>query len=187
MICNPRRLISLLASFARVTLLTAMCLNAVACNDKPEASALTVDSNGPLPGALAPGWDSAPHVISGPEFAAVKNNAFGLVFFCGCGRCKEAAFVLAKAQKARTFPAMLFVVAMPPTQAKQFAQQTGIRGTLISDDNDRLAEIYDSTLCPRIWVVDKDGRIAFRSPALLAGTTLQDALLTLENTKTKHS
>jgi len=99
-----------------------------------------------------------------------------LAFFCGCQRCHDAARRIAALQKYHKINTLTSVVALDAAGVHRFQKSTKLEGTLLADPTDIVAKKYASEFCPRIWVIDADGRIIYRSESGLAGLPLSKAI-----------
>jgi peroxiredoxin len=93
-----------------------------------------------------------------------------LNFFCGCSYCRGVAMAwsgLLKEPKIR--PTVTVAVAsFKEDYDQQFRKETGWKGPILYDTPQRdIATKYDSRICPRVWVLDEQGRILYtnHSPA----------------------
>lgn len=92
-----------------------------------------------------------------------------LNFFCGCSFCSSVALAWGRLLKEENIhPTVAVAVASFGTDYdRQFREETGWKGPVLYDTKERtVADQYDSRHCPRVWVLDEQGRILYtnRSP-----------------------
>lgn len=91
-----------------------------------------------------------------------------LNFFCGCSYCSNIAVAWNKLMKEKgALPTRALVVAsFKPDYDKQFRAETGWDVPILYDSEKReVADKYDSRICPRVWVLDEQGRILYTNPS----------------------
>lgn len=118
-------------------------------------------------------------------FSAQQGRTTALIFFCGCGRCHTAAKEIANQQRHGKLRSIVTVLALDRVRAREFQRKTGLVGTILCDPSDATAENYQSTFCPRLWVVSASGQIQYRSAYALEGSDLSDALTLAQKQITK--
>ncbi len=117
--------------------------------------------------------------------SAQQGRTTALIFFCGCGRCHTAAKEIANQQRHGKLRSIVTVLALDRVRACEFQRETGLAGTILCDPSDATAENYQSTFCPRLWVVSASGQIQYRSAYALEGSDLTDALQLAQKQITK--
>lgn len=105
-----------------------------------------------------------------------RGKTTALIFFCGCSRCHTAARRIADQQRHGSLRSLVTVLALDSVAAHKFQRETGLAGMILCDPSDATAEMYQSSFCPRLWVVSPSGRIQYRSAYALEGSDLTDAL-----------
>lgn len=138
------------------------------------------DAAGPQVGRLSPDFTLADVQQQRWTLSEHRGHPMVLAFFCGCDRCHHAAEHIAILQRQHKLPAMVSVVALPPGAARQFSQDTGLQGTMLSDQDDSIINRYDSAFCPRLWGVSPTGIITYRSSIALEGADVTSALHALQ-------
>jgi peroxiredoxin len=90
-----------------------------------------------------------------------------LIFSCGCNKCKRLGKMIADASSMLT-EAMPIVIAMNPwgyaeSRARQYRRETGFRWPILVDNGIQTSVTYNSTECPRVWLIDREGIIRYCS------------------------
>jgi peroxiredoxin len=95
-----------------------------------------------------------------------------LNFFCGCSLCQNVAIGwqhMLKEPGLRPM-AVLAIAHYSPEHDKDFRKETGATFPIVFDTEHRdTANTYDSRICPRVWVLDEQGRILYTNPSPLEG------------------
>jgi peroxiredoxin len=95
-----------------------------------------------------------------------------LNFFCGCSFCQAVAVGWEQMRKEKNLKpmAVVAVASYKPDHDLKFRQETGATFPILFDTEQRdIATKYDSRICPRVWVLDEQGRILYTSPSPLQG------------------
>jgi peroxiredoxin len=91
-----------------------------------------------------------------------------LNFFCGCSFCQAVAVDwqhLLKEPGLRP-TAVLAVAHYSLEHDKEFRKETGATFPILFDTEHRdISTRYDSHICPRVWVLDEQGRILYTNPS----------------------
>ncbi len=102
------------------------------------------------------------------SLAALRSRPVALFFFCGCPWCADVARAWGQAQRGARLPAStrtLVVFAGTGAAAQAFAARSGLdlkQTTLLPDPDSHLTEgIYKLNSCPRAFVLDREGVIAY--------------------------
>ncbi len=134
-----------------------------------------------LPGQSAPGGvsagaplpalalrDSAGHRHGPAEW---QGRPVALLFFCGCAPCHAFARLWAQAQEGGDLgsktPSTVVVFSGSPAAAEAFARDTGLdpaQTLLLTDPDDSAGRAYGVRQCPRVFVADPRGRLAYTNP-----------------------
>lgn len=88
-----------------------------------------------------------------------------ITFFCGCGLCQEFATHWAKManKPLKGNPVMLGICFFDPDRLPIFVKETGAKNLIyLHDPGHETGMRYGSRVCPRAWIIDEHGRIAFR-------------------------
>jgi peroxiredoxin len=88
-------------------------------------------------------------------------------FFCGCSLCREFASHWAKLQQKplKGNPVFIGVCFFEPDRLPMFVKATGAKNMIYLSDPGPPHQVgirYGSRVCPRAWVIDENGKIAFR-------------------------
>jgi peroxiredoxin len=97
------------------------------------------------------------------QFSAYRGRKVLLSFFCGCSLCSAAAREWQRQFTAERGLQMLAVSDFSPTIAATFRAKTGMGYPLLTDCFGSVAERYESTSCPRCWLINADGRVLYTS------------------------
>jgi len=84
-------------------------------------------------------------------------------FFCGCGLCRVMAREWGKQFADLSSIQLLAVANFSPATAVEFRNATGIKFPLLLDPFGKVAQRYQSTVCPRCWMVDEEGKVTYVS------------------------
>jgi peroxiredoxin len=139
------------------------------------------DGDGPAVGSQAPELKLVQLSGRAQMLSQMHGTPIRLAFFCGCNRCRAAATGIAELQRAGKLGQFVSVVSLDDAAAAEFVKETGISGTTVSDPGEVGETAYQSSFCPRLWVIDRNGRIQYRSPTALEGNELDEALHAIEN------
>lgn len=101
-------------------------------------------------------------------------------FFCGCRLCHKCALAWseiqrsgaladskasdAKAGKDKKMPPTLVIYHGDATEARTFAEDTHLdvqQNVLLCDADEKVTQVYGATLCPRVFVVQRDGNLFY--------------------------
>jgi len=88
-----------------------------------------------------------------------------LNFFCGCSLCREFASHWAKIQQKPLpgDPVLVGICFFEPDRLAPFVKDTGAKNMVyLYDPGHQVGARYGSRVCPRAWVIDERGKIAFR-------------------------
>lgn len=91
-----------------------------------------------------------------------------LNFFCGCSFCRGVAMSWNTLLKEKNVhpTRQLVVASFKPDYDKQFRIESGYNGRILYDTEKRdVAQKYDSRICPRVWVLDEQGKILYTNPS----------------------
>lgn len=133
-------------------------------------------TNGPDVGTLAPDFKLSNTRGLMYPLSSFRGHPLTLAFFCGCDRCHIAARKIATMQREGKLRSLVAVIALDPVATLAFQRDTGLQGTLLIDTSDATAEKYQSDFCPRIWRLDSDGYVSYRSEVALEGNDLTKSL-----------
>jgi peroxiredoxin len=121
---------------------------------------------GPRVGDLAPPLElkayNDGHLVKLSDF---RGHRVLLSFYCGCYLCRGVATQFEKLQKSRPRhrPVMLGVCSFDADHLEPFLKDTSARHAVyLHDPGKRVGAMWGSTVCPRSWVIDEQGKIAFR-------------------------
>jgi peroxiredoxin len=144
-------------------------------------------------GSLAPDLALRP-TEGGSELvlSSLRGRPVALCFFCGCGPCQTVAEGVSSLPDTMTVAVVADLETFRGDHLRQFRAKTGFRGPVLVDRDGEAARAYWSISCPRVWLLDRDGRIAYRhddlhvDPAqVLAGLRAARAALDTPNATTK--
>jgi peroxiredoxin len=130
----------------------------------------------------------------GPEvtLSTMRSRPVVLCFFCGCGPCAAVAEGVSCLPDTDVVAIVTDVETFRGDRLRQFRAATGFRGPILFDREGEAARAYKSISCPRVWLLDRDGRIAYRhddshvDPAqILADLRAARAALDTRNSETK--
>jgi peroxiredoxin len=121
---------------------------------------------GPAVGEVAPPFTLKSmkdgHKVSLSDF---RGRRVLVNFFCGCSLCQEFASHWAKMQQKPLpgDPVLVGICFFEPDRLSKFIQATGAKNMIyLHDPGHQVGARYGSRVCPRAWVIDEHGKIAFR-------------------------
>jgi peroxiredoxin len=91
-----------------------------------------------------------------------------LNFYCGCSLCQSVAVRWQQMLKEKDLRpiAVLAIASYKPEHDQEFRKETGAKFPILFDTPNRdIATTYDSRICPRVWVLDEQGRILYTNPS----------------------
>lgn len=119
---------------------------------------------------LAAGRPAPEFTLTEPErngsvsLSGLRGKSVVLNFFCGCAWCDDVATSWTK----RPVPASVELVAIwndadssSPAELRKFRARTGFTGRILVDPDHIATLAYNSSECPRVWVVDAAGTIRY--------------------------
>jgi peroxiredoxin len=122
------------------------------------------------------GSEAAPEVGSrAPDFALfahdgreyrlsrLRGKKVLLNFLCACSECVELARDWERFHRSAPGTVVLGISTFPPSYLKEFRRATQASFPILFDPSFTVAERYHSMACPRSWVLDEAGRVAYRS------------------------
>jgi peroxiredoxin len=83
-----------------------------------------------------------------------------LCFFCGCGPCATVAEGVAHLADTDAVAVVTDVETFRGDHLRKFREATGFRGPILFDREGEAARAYKSITCPRVWLIDREGKIA---------------------------
>jgi hypothetical protein len=90
-------------------------------------------------------------------------------FCCGCAACHASARLWRQMEDSETSPpTTLIVFSGDAAEARQFDAQTGLdaaHAVTLIDAQDHVTDRYQVTVCPRVFVLDAQGRIVYTNNA----------------------
>jgi hypothetical protein len=101
-------------------------------------------------------------VTLGPMNAAQSiglSKPVRLFFFCGCETCKGTARLIVSRKAKTIIETSIAVFSIPPADAKQFLNETGLRMAAVYDPDERLQQRLGTSGCPRAAIVTNDKAI----------------------------
>jgi len=121
---------------------------------------------GPQVGDVAPAFTlksmTDGHKVSLSDF---RGRRVLVTFFCGCSLCREFATHWSKLahKPLKGNPALIGICFFEPDRLAPFVKDTGARDLVYLHDPGHMVGIrYGSRVCPRAWIIDENGKIAFR-------------------------
>jgi peroxiredoxin len=84
-----------------------------------------------------------------------------LCFFCGCGPCATVAEGVAHLADTDAVAVVTDVETFRGDHLRKFREATGFHGPVLFDREGEAARAYKSITCPRVWLIDREGKIAF--------------------------
>lgn len=97
------------------------------------------------------------------SLAALRDRPVVLAFFCGCGPCSEVAEGLGLWENVHVLAVVTDPLAFSGQSLGRFRSLTRFRGPILLDRDRAVSRRYRAFDCPRVWLVDREGRLAYGS------------------------
>jgi peroxiredoxin len=128
-----------------------------------EIAANATDEDGVSEGRPAPDFTlTEPETGQSVSLCTLRGAPVVLNFFCGCAWCDAVAETWAK----RPLPEGMHLVVVwndtdnaTPEGLRKFRERTGFKGRILVDPDHLVTLLYDSSECPKVWVLDAAGTI----------------------------
>jgi peroxiredoxin len=120
-------------------------------------------------GSVAPDFTLADVEGKQHRLADYRGKKTVLAFFCGCQRCAMMASYMRdledRSQRKSDPPAHLTIWTMPAVLIPPWKEKSGHTGIFLLQVADSpIVKKYAGHPCPRVYVLDPEGRILYRSP-----------------------
>jgi peroxiredoxin len=118
----------------------------------------------PRVGSVAPNFRLASTGNEMVQLSLLRGQPVILTFFCRCGLCHAVAKEMARTPElahARIYAIFGDYSIGQPQDEKEFRESTGFQSPFLIDLASEVGLQYDSTHCPRVWVVDKNGIVRY--------------------------
>jgi peroxiredoxin len=160
---------------------------AVTRQSRPELQAVAhhhsayPSANQPQIGSPAP--DFSLYADDGQEYrlSRLRGRKVLLNFLCGCSRCVDFAHEWERFHRTLPNVIVLGISTFGPSYLQKFRETTHATFPILFDPGFTVAELYRSVECPRSWVIDERGIVAYasrgRSSGLLTLTKLERLLI----------
>ncbi len=135
-------------------------LRAVSARRSPSPSP---NSHPPKVGSLAPEFTLTDYNGKTYRLSDFRGKKVLLNFFCGCGSCAELAVTWEKIHRQRSDVQVLGVSTINPEIIRDWRRSLDVTFPTLFDPNYSVAEEYESTNCPRCWVIDEKGKVVYIS------------------------
>jgi peroxiredoxin len=112
-------------------------------------------------GGLAPDFTLSDYDGKAYRLSEFHGRRVLLTFFCGCSKCRSLAPEWDRLHRASHRVAVLGIAGLGPAHADEFRQATHVTFPILFDSGYAVAARYRSSECPRCWVVDERGRVAW--------------------------
>jgi peroxiredoxin len=126
----------------------------------------------PRVGSVAPDFSLQSSGFGQVQLKELRGRPVILAFFCRCGRCHAVAKQMARtpqlAKRAQIYAIFGDTALLQPGEENAFRESTGFRAPFLVDPENDVEFLYDSTECPRLWVIDESGIVRYTNPT--AGT-----------------
>jgi peroxiredoxin len=120
-------------------------------------------SNPPKVGDLAPDFTLTDDNGKTYRLSDFRGKKALLNFFCGCGSCAELAETWEKIHRQFPDTQVLGISTINPDVIRNWCRSLDVTFPTLFDPNYGAAEVYDSTNCPRCWVIDEEGKVDYTS------------------------
>jgi cytochrome c biogenesis protein CcmG, thiol:disulfide interchange protein DsbE len=121
----------------------------------------------PAPGFTLKGADGRPVSLSDYKGRPVLVN-----FYCGCYLCRGVATQFEKmvVRPLKHRPVILSLCHFTSDRVAPFIQDTGAKHALyLIDEGKKVSQRWGSMKCPRTWLIDGQGKIAYRHEDMEGG------------------
>jgi peroxiredoxin len=120
----------------------------------------------PEPRAGSSAFDFTLRAMDGREvrLREFRGKQVLLMFMCGCSKCLLLAPELERIHQRGGAPVVIGITSMEPDEARSWCESAGITFLVLTDVDQTVAKRYSSTICPRCWLVDERGAIAYTMP-----------------------
>jgi hypothetical protein len=128
-----------------------------------EVAAVTAPAGAATVGQAAPEFSLSP-VESGDRvsLSALRHDRpVAVCFFCGCGPCSEVAEGLSRLAGVHAVAVVSDGESFRGEALRRFRSFTGFRGPILFDRDRDATRRYRSFECPRVWLVDRAGRLVY--------------------------
>lgn len=137
------------------------------------------------------------------SLADYRGQSVPVYFFCGCRLCHKCARAWSEIQRGGTLEnkdkktsPTLVIFHGDATEARTFAEETQLDtkyNVLLSDADEKVTQVYGAELCPRVFVINREGTLfytndeqgedSYKIPAPLIVARAVDALRRADETK----
>jgi hypothetical protein len=100
---------------------------------------------------------------SAVSLSALRDRPVALCFFCGCAPCLEVAEGIARLPDAHLVAVVTDADSFRGEALQRFRANSGFRGPVLHDRDGAAGRRYRAITCPRVWLIDCEGRLAFDS------------------------
>ncbi len=141
---------------------------------KPHAVKASSVESRPAPGFAAPAFRLPDVEGKTHALADYRGQAVVLYSFCGCGWCHKCALAWGKIQRSGALaqtgaqqgqtPLTLVLFHGDAEETREFATDTQLdlkHTVLLPDVDEKVSQLYQAVLCPRVFVVDSQGIIRY--------------------------
>jgi len=122
-----------------------------------------LNSSPPTVGSLAPDFTLRDYNGKTYRLSDYRGKKVLLNFFCGCGACAQLALTWEKIHRQRWDVQVLGISTISPGTIQDWCRSLGVTFPTLFDPNYGVAEVYESTNCPRSWVIDEGGKVVYTS------------------------
>jgi peroxiredoxin len=100
---------------------------------------------------------------SAVSLAGLRDRPVALCFFCGCAPCLEVAEGIARISGAHTLAVVTDAESFRGEALQRFRGNSGFRGPVLLDRDGAVGRRYRALTCPRVFLIDREGRLTFDS------------------------
>lgn len=93
----------------------------------------------------------------------MRGRAVVMTFLCGCPPCRRWVETAATLSERSQGVVLIGITVMDGDSARRIAGEWRIRFPVLLDRDHMVSQLWDSTSCPRCWVIDPRGRVAYVS------------------------
>jgi len=95
------------------------------------------------------------------DLSNLRGHYVMLVFFCGCAPCRELNSALVKVKARHPNAAIIGITAMGQADLSLYRSKQALNYPTLMDAYQKTSREWNSMKCPKCWIIDPSGRIAY--------------------------
>lgn len=97
------------------------------------------------------------------SLAGSRRHLVLVSFVCGCRECRRLARAWAPLRRSNPHLTLTAVTAMTAAEGRSFARAEAVVGPILLDPSEAVSTLWESTECPRCWIVEPSGKVTYGS------------------------